>query len=72
MLVESDSWTLKSGIQLKESGIPLTIEIQNPSSTDKSVPGILNPRLFWIPLHEARAWFVSRSYLSRLLHTWIV
>jgi len=30
-----ESWTLESGIQLKESGIPLTIEIRNPSSTDK-------------------------------------
>ena len=32
----------------KESGIPRTIEIQNPSSTDKDwnpVPGIRNPRL---------------------------
>ena len=30
-----ESWALESGIQLRESGIPLTIEIQNPSSTDK-------------------------------------
>ena len=40
-------WILESGIQLKESGILLTIEIQNPSSTDKDlnpVPGIWNPR----------------------------
>ena len=29
------SWALESGIPLKESGIPLTIRIQNPSSTDK-------------------------------------
>ena len=28
-----ESWALESGIQLKESGIPLTIGIQNPSST---------------------------------------
>ena len=45
-----------------ESGIPLTIGIQNPSSTDKdwnTVPGIWNPQrgiqnpsLSWIPLHE--------------------
>ena len=26
---------LESGIQLKETGIPLTIEMRNPSSTDK-------------------------------------
>ena len=53
---------MESGIQLKESGIPLTIVIQNPSSTDKywnPVPrirnlqcGIRNPRLSWIPLLE--------------------
>ena len=30
-----ESWALQSGIQLKESGIPLTIAIRNPSSTDK-------------------------------------
>ena len=30
LLVES--WALESGIQLKESGIPLTIGIRNPSS----------------------------------------
>ena len=29
-----ESWTLESGIQLKESGIPLRIGIRNPSSTD--------------------------------------
>ena len=29
------SWVLESGIHLKESGILLTIRIQNPSSTDK-------------------------------------
>ena len=28
-------WALQSGIQLKESGIPLKIAIRNPSSTDK-------------------------------------
>ena len=30
-----ESWALESGIHLKESGIPRTIGIQNPSSTDK-------------------------------------
>ena len=30
-----ESWTLESGIQLKESGIPSTIEIPNPSPTEK-------------------------------------
>ena len=39
---------MEFGLQLKESGIPLAIGIQNPSSTEKywnSVPGIQNPRL---------------------------
>ena len=38
---------VESGIQLKESGIPLKIGIQNPSSTDKDWnpdPGIWNSR----------------------------
>ena len=30
-----ESWALECGKQRKESGIPLTIGIQNPSSTDK-------------------------------------
>ena len=30
-----ESWAFESGIQLKESRIPLTTEIQHPSSTDK-------------------------------------
>ena len=37
----------RPGIQFKESGILLRIEIQNPSLTDKNwnqVPGIRNPR----------------------------
>ena len=41
------SWALESWIQLKESGILLTIGIQNLSSTDKywnQMPGIRNPR----------------------------
>ena len=41
-----ESWALESGIQLKESGIPLAIGIQNPSSTEKDwnpVPRIRNP-----------------------------
>ena len=30
-----ESWALESGVQLKESGIPLAIGIENPSSIDK-------------------------------------
>ena len=58
-----ESWALESGMQLKEFGIPLTTEIQNPCYTDKDwnpVPrirnprrGIQNPRLSWIALHGA-------------------
>ena len=42
-----ESWALEYDIQLMESGIPVTIVIQIPSSTDKewnTVPGIQNPR----------------------------
>ena len=35
LLCNLESWTLESGIPLKESEIPLTIKIQNPSSADK-------------------------------------
>ena len=58
-----ESWALESGIQLKKSGLPLTIEIQSPSSTDKDLKpvagirnprrGIQNPRVSFIPLHGA-------------------
>ena len=33
--MESGTWALKSGIQLKESRIPRTSAIRNPNSTDK-------------------------------------
>ena len=59
-----ESWALESGIQLKESGISLTIGVQNPSSKDKDwnpVPWIWNPgrgiqniKLSWISLHGAK------------------
>ena len=46
------SWALESGIQPKESEIPLTIEIQNPSSTDKNWnPVILESE---IQIHSVR------------------
>ena len=53
LLVESTirSFQLESGIQLKESGIPLKIRIQNPSSPVPWIRnprrGILNTRLSW-------------------------
>ena len=64
LLVESGMLGFESGIHLKESGIPLTVEIQNPSSNDKDlnpVPeirnprrGIQNPRLSRIRLHKVK------------------
>ena len=52
-----EPWALESGIQLKESGIPLAIGIWNPSFTDnESDPrrGIQNLRMPWITLREAK------------------
>ena len=40
LLVESGTWTFESGIQLKESGIPLTIGIRNASSSKDKESGI--------------------------------
>ena len=51
-----ESWSLESGILLKESWIPLTIGIRNPSCTVKESGiqyldfEIQNSRLSWIPL----------------------
>lgn len=48
------SWALETGIQHKESGIPLTIGIGDPSSTDKESgiqnleSRVQNTRLSWI------------------------
>ena len=66
------SWVLESGIQLKESGIPPMIGIQNPSSTDKDwnpVPGIRNPqhgiqRPSQIPLHGAKHCTSTRTEIT--------
>ena len=46
-----ESWALGSEIQLKESGIPLTIEIQNPTLTEKDWKGVL---VFGIHCVESR------------------
>ena len=53
---------VESGKRLKESGIPLTIGVRNPNSSDKNRDsstwnsnlrrGIQNPRLPWIPLRD--------------------
>ena len=34
-MLNREPWALESGVQLKESGIPPAIGIENPSSTDK-------------------------------------
>ena len=52
-----ESWILKSIIQLKVTGMALTIGMRNPSSFDKE-SGIQNPRLSWIPLHGANNYVV--------------
>ena len=66
---------VESGIQLKESGIPLKIGIQNPSSTDKDwnpVPGIWNsrprnqnPRLSSVPLHKTIISFLFEDEMKK-------
>ena len=43
---------LNPKLQLKETGMVLTIEIRNPSSIHKEAE-IQNSRLSWIPLHRA-------------------
>ena len=68
------SWALESGIQLKESVIPLTIGIRRLSSTDKDrnpVPkirnprrGIQNPRLCWITLHGAMVCYFTNDFFT--------
>ena len=59
-----DHEILELGIQLKETGIPLTIEIRNPESGIQNPQrGIQNPRLSWIPLRV-----VIFTYTERLLY----
>ena len=75
--MDPESWALKSGIQIKKSGILLTIGIQNPNSTDKDlnpVPGIRNPEYTaWNP--ESRAVFNSLTWGDKtklLEQLWII
>ena len=65
LLWNEESWHLESGLQLKESGIPLEIRIRKTTFTDKETkfhyqePGIhsMDSRIQdcfnWIPLHGA-------------------
>ena len=79
-----ESWALESRIQLKESGIPLTIGMRTPSSSNKDqnpVPGIRisprrgiqNPRSCWILLHGTIVWTgcpkpLWRAVLKKQIH----
>ena len=69
-----ESWALEYGIQLKESGIPLTIGIRNGNSSDKESGiqsprrGIQNPRLSWIPLLGAKVENISSNHRKQALH----
>ena len=46
-----ESWVLESGLQLKDSRIPLKIGIRNPiPGIQNPRCGIQNPKLSWIPL----------------------
>ena len=38
-----ESWALKPGIQLRESGIPITISIRDSLEVEVPIPGIRNP-----------------------------
>ena len=59
LLVESEFLGSGIRIQIQESGIPLTIEIRNPSSTDKdpgsSIQSRIQLRLSWITLPRGPA-----------------
>ena len=71
-----ESWVVESGIELKESGIPLTMGIQNPSSADKywnPVPGIQTPQRVESRIQEC-PWFayVGRYVKLRSSFTFII
>ena len=45
-----ESWALTPGLQLKESGIPVTISIRDSLEVEVPIPGIRNPlRGIWNP-----------------------
>ena len=53
-----ESRALEFGTQLKKSGLPLTIQIQSPRSSNKDwnpVPGIRNP---WCGIQNPRMWWI--------------
>ena len=66
-----ESWVLESGIQLKESGIPLRIGIQNPCSTKKdwnTVPEIQNSLTSMGPYFTALSCLKRSYYCLSIIH----
>ena len=73
LLWKPESWALR----LKESGISLTIGIQNPSSTNRDwnpVPeirnsrrGIQTPSLFWLPLRGTIDYITNNVFFTLFL-----
>ena len=77
VIVESRIWEnllVESGIQLKESGISLTIAVRNPSSTDKDWNPVAGNResVAWNPESKAvldiiPLWDKTFSYACKLI-----
>ena len=69
-----ESWVLESGIQLKESGIPLTIGIKDLSSGIRirnPRRGIQNRGLPWIRSHGVNHRLVCESQTSLTTLSWV-
>ena len=66
-LWNAKSWDLESVILLVESGILLMIGIYSNLTTTADmrnpVPGIQNPRHFWITFNGASCW-ITQSFMS--------
>ena len=73
LLWKPESWAL----ELKESRISLTIEFQNPISTNRDwhplteirnpPRGIQTPTLFWLPLHWTKDYITSNVFFTLFL-----
>ena len=69
-----ESLLVESGIQLKKSGILLTIGIRNGNSIERESGmqsqrrGIQNPRLSWISLIGAKVENISSNHRKQALH----
>ena len=65
-----ESWALESGVQLQESGIPLVIGRENPSSTGKDwnrVPGIEYPESGIRDVKSRMPGYLGLPYMGRLI-----